>query len=48
MRNKVVLKINLFGLFEKSMVSMATLNRFYDGGVPTKLLVSQLLLILHY
>ena len=43
MRNKVVLKINLFGLSEKSMVSIATLNGCKDGAC-LKITHSQLLL----
>ena len=34
--------------FENCMVSMATNSEFEKGGLPTKLLVSQLLLILDY
>ena len=41
MRNKVVFKINLFRLF-----SMAPHNSNHEWDVPTKLLISQLLLIM--
>ena len=47
MQNKVVLKINRFGLCKKCMVSMATGNAILKKGVrPTKSIISQLLLIL--
>ena len=46
MQNKVVQKINLFRAMRKCKVSMATHYRFKKGGVPAKLLISQLLLIL--
>ena len=45
MRNKVVLK-NKFG-YLKYMVSMATRNAILkNGGIPTRSIISQLLLIL--
>ena len=46
MRNKVVIKINWFGLCEKCMVSVATGNAILmNGGRPRSLIISQLLLI---
>ena len=36
------MKINLFGISEKCMVSMATPGGFEDVGMPTKLLVAEL------
>ena len=47
MRNEVVLKKNVM-CFAKCMVSMATNSGFENGVMPTKLLISQLLLILDY
>ena len=46
MGNEGVLKKN--GLGKNCMVSMATNSEFEKGGLPTKLLISQLLLILDY
>ena len=47
MQNKVVKKINKpVWAMRKCMVSMATHYNYKNGGVPTKLLISQLLLIL--
>ena len=39
---------NLVWAMRKCMVSMATHSGFENGGMPTKLLVSPLLLILDY
>ena len=47
MRNEVVLK-NIGIGYVKCMVSMATDSGFENGVMPTKLLISQLLLILDY
>ena len=42
MRNKIVLKINLFGLCENAWFQMATHNVILKkGGIATKLVVSQ-------
>ena len=47
MRNKVVLKNVLVWAMSTCMVSMAAHDAFLkNGGVPTKVLISQLLLIL--
>ena len=48
MRNEGVLKKNLVWAMCNCMVSMATHSEFEKGGLPTKLLISQLLLILDY
>ena len=48
MRNEGVLKENLVWGYVKCMVSMATHSEFEKGGLSTKLLISQLLLILDY
>ena len=48
MGNEGVLKINLVWAMINCMVSMATHSEFEKGGLPTKLLISQLLLILDY
>ena len=45
MQNKVVQNKPVWAMI-KCMVSMATYNRFKNGGVLTKLIISQLLLIL--
>ena len=47
MRNEDVLK-NLVCAKRKCMVSMATNSEFENGGMPTKVLISQLLLITYY
>ena len=47
MQNQGVLK-KWYGLCEKCLVSMATHSEFENGGMPTKVLISQLLLILDY
>ena len=47
MRNKVFLKILVYAML-KSMVSTATHNGFENGGMPTQLLISELLLILDF
>ena len=47
MRNEGVLK-NLVWAMQKCMVSMATHSGFENGGMPTKVLISQVLLILDY
>ena len=47
MRNEGVVKKNNMGYVE-SMVSMTAHSRFENGGMPTKVLISQLLLILDY
>ena len=47
MRNEVVLK-NLALAMLKYMVSMATHSGFENGVMPTKFLISQLLLMLDY
>ena len=47
MRNEVVLKKVVWAMW-KRMVSMATHSRFENGGMPTKALISKLLLILGY
>ena len=47
MGNEGVLKKNGLG-YVNCMVSMATHSEFEKGGLPTKLLISQLLLILDY
>ena len=39
---------NWHGLYEKRVISKATHSGFENGGMPTKLLLSQLLLILDY
>ena len=46
MRNEVVKKIGM--AYVKMHVSMATHSRFVNGGMPTKVLISQLLLILDF
>ena len=48
MRNEGVLKISLVRSVKRLMVSMATHSEFENGRLPTKLLISQLLLILDY
>ena len=48
MRNEGVPKIILVWAMCKCMVSMATLNGFENGGMPTKILISPLLLILDF
>ena len=48
MRNEGVLKIILVWAMCNCMVSMATHRKFEKGGLPTKLLISQLLLIVDY
>ena len=48
MGNKGDLKKNLVWAMLNCMVSMATHSEFEKGGLPTKLLISQLLLILDY
>ena len=48
MGNEGVLKKNLVWAMCNCMVSMATHSEFEKGGLPTKLLISQLLLILDY
>ena len=48
MRNEGVLKKNLVWAMWNRMVSMATHIEFEKGGLPTKLLISQLLLILDF
>ena len=48
MRNEGVFKF-WYGLCENAgIVSMATHSGFENGGMPTKVLISQLLLILDY
>ena len=46
MRNEGVLK--MVRAMYKCMVSVATHSGFENGGIPTKVLISQLLLILDY
>ena len=48
MGNEGVLKKILVWAMCNCMVSMATHSEFEKGGLPTKLLISQLLLILDY
>ena len=48
MRNEGVLKKHLVLAMCNCMVSMATQSEFEKGGLATKLLISQLLLILDY
>ena len=48
MRNEGVLKTILVWAMCNCMVSMATHSEFEKGGLPTKLLISQRLLILDY
>ena len=48
MRNEGVLKKKLVWAMRKCMVSMTTHSQFEKGGLPTKLLIPQLLLILDY
>ena len=48
MEKEGVLKKILVLAMRNCMVSMATLSEFEKGGLPTKLLISQLLLILDY
>ena len=48
MRNECVLKKILVWAMLKCLVSMATHSGFENVGMPTKVLVSQLLLILDY
>ena len=48
MRNDCVHKKKLVWAMCNCMVSMATHNEFEKEGLPTKLLISQLLLILDY
>ena len=48
MRNEGVLKHFLVWAMKKCMVFMATQSGFENGGMPTKVLISQLLLILDY
>ena len=47
MQNEGVLKKLGMG-YVKYIVSMVTHSKFENGGLPTKLLISQLLLILDY
>ena len=48
MRNEVVIKNILVWAMWKCMVSMATHSKFENEGIPAKVLMSQLLLILDY